>query len=156
MFNIVLVFAWPSRFETVTTSVPMWIRMLAAMIEWHYRRHKINVSLRLHSFLRDCQRFFFKSSHCQVQRTGMRLDGRDGHRRLGKDGPCHVGAPGSGKSVGLLCLILSLVCTHPVSEVNLIIFDIGSDTLDVLEGLPHGVQGRPSSNFYCYPKPWRG
>lgn len=49
----------------------------------------------------------------------------------------YVGAPGSGKSVGLLCLILSLVCAHPASEVNLVVFDIGSDTLDVLEGLPH-------------------
>ena len=48
----------------------------------------------------------------------------------------YVGAPGSGKSVGLMCMILSLACTHPASEVNLIIFDVGADTLDVLEGIP--------------------
>lgn len=49
----------------------------------------------------------------------------------------YVGATGSGKSIGLLSLILSLVCARPASEVNLIIFDIGSDTLDVLDGIPH-------------------
>ena len=48
----------------------------------------------------------------------------------------YVGASGSGKSIGLICLILSLICTHPASEVNLIIYDSGSDTLDVLEGIP--------------------
>lgn len=49
----------------------------------------------------------------------------------------YVGATSSGKSVGLMCLILSLICKHPVNEVNLIIFDIGADTLDVLDGIPH-------------------
>lgn len=49
----------------------------------------------------------------------------------------YVGATGSGKSIGLLSLILSLVCARPASEVNLVIFDIGSDTLDMLDGIPH-------------------
>lgn len=49
----------------------------------------------------------------------------------------YAGATRSGKSVGLLCLAISLVCKHPVSEVNLIIFDIGANTLEVLENVPH-------------------
>ncbi len=49
----------------------------------------------------------------------------------------YAGATRSGKSIGLLCLIMSLICKHPVSEVNLIIFDIGANTLDVLENVPH-------------------
>ena len=37
-----------------------WAMRLAVLIEWHYRCHKINVSLRLHGFHRDCQRFIFQ------------------------------------------------------------------------------------------------
>lgn len=49
----------------------------------------------------------------------------------------YVGATRSGKSIGLICLIMSLICKHSVSEVNLIIFDIGANTLDVLGSIPH-------------------
>ena len=49
----------------------------------------------------------------------------------------YVGASGSGKSIGLMCLILSLICLQPASKVSLIIFDVGADTLDLFEGIPH-------------------
>ena len=174
---------------------------LAALIEWHYSCHKINVSLRLHSFLRDCQRFIFqviplpgtkkkgifdRADDIQAAipiplplfqpfRKGVQiflavstvpvgevsLKGMltsQAFRNSDKEFPValgcdlageaviedlnemfhalYVGATGSGKSIGLMCLILSLVCTHPASEVNLIIFDVGAGTLDVLEGIP--------------------
>lgn len=49
----------------------------------------------------------------------------------------YAGATRSGKSVGLICLIMSLICKHQVSEVNLIIFDIGASSLDALGSVPH-------------------
>lgn len=49
----------------------------------------------------------------------------------------YAGATRSGKSFGLICLIMSLICKHSVNEVNLVIFDIGASTLDVLESIPH-------------------
>lgn len=174
---------------------------LAALIEWHYRCHKINISLRLHSFIRDCQRFIFRIIPLPGTKKGGIFDRADdiqaampiplplfqpyrketqiflavstvpvgevslkgmltspAFRNSDKALPValgcdmageaviedlnemihalYVGATGSGKSIGLLSLILSLVCTHPASEVNLIIFDFGADTLDVLEGIP--------------------
>lgn len=49
----------------------------------------------------------------------------------------YVGATRSGKSTGLICLALSLVCRFPANEVNLIILDIGGRTLGVLKSIPH-------------------
>jgi len=49
----------------------------------------------------------------------------------------YVGATNSGKSVGLSSLILSLTCSCPVSEVNLVLFDIGGGTLDLFNDIPH-------------------
>lgn len=49
----------------------------------------------------------------------------------------YAGATRSGKSVGLICLILSLICKHPANAVNLIVFDVGANTLDVLGSVPH-------------------
>ena len=49
----------------------------------------------------------------------------------------YVGAPNSGKSTGLMCLILSLICSRPASEVILIIIDTEADSLEGLEGIPH-------------------
>ena len=178
-----------------------WIMMLAVLIEWHYRCHKINISLRPHSFLRDCQRYIFEIIPLPGTRTGgiferaddiqaampiplplfqpfrkgtqiflavsmvpvgevslMKMLSSPAFRNsdealpvaLGYDlagemviedldemvHALYVGAPNSGKSTGLMCMILSLICTHPASEVNLIIFDVGADTLDVLDGIP--------------------
>lgn len=44
----------------------------------------------------------------------------------------YAGATRSGKSIGLICLIISLICANPASELNLLVFDIGADTLDLL------------------------
>lgn len=49
----------------------------------------------------------------------------------------YAGATRSGKSIGLICLIMSLICKHPASEVNLVIFDIGASSLDALGSVPH-------------------
>lgn len=49
----------------------------------------------------------------------------------------YVGATRSGKSIGLICLIMSLICKHQVSAVNLVIFDIGASSLDALGSVPH-------------------
>lgn len=178
-----------------------WAMKLAALIEWHYRCHRINVSLRLWSYLENCQRFIFQVIPMPGTRTDGIFDRADdiqaampiplplfqpyrketqiflavstvpvgevslkgmltspAFRNSDKSLPValgcdlaggmvledldkmyhamYVGATGSGKSVGLMCLILSLICTHPASEVNLIIFDVGADTLDVLDGIP--------------------
>ena len=49
----------------------------------------------------------------------------------------YAGSTNSGKSVGLLCLTLSLIIGQSVKNVNLILFDIGASSLDLLEGVPH-------------------
>ena len=49
----------------------------------------------------------------------------------------YAGATNSGKSTGLVCLILSLLCKHPASEVNLVIFDIGASSMDLFANTPH-------------------
>ena len=175
--------------------------MLAALIAWHYRWHKINVSLRLSSFLRDCQRYIFEIIPLPGTKTGgiferaddiqaampiplplfqpfrkgtqiflavsavpvgeVSLKGmlassafRDSDKLLPIALGCdlageaviedlkemvhalYVGASGSGKSIGLKCLVLSLVCTRQASEVNLIILDTEADSLDLLGDIP--------------------
>lgn len=49
----------------------------------------------------------------------------------------YVGATRSGKSVGLICLVMSLLCVHSSNEMNLIVFDVGASSLDILSAAPH-------------------
>lgn len=49
----------------------------------------------------------------------------------------YAGATNSGKSVGLICLILSLIVKQPVGRANLIIFDVGANKMGVFNGIPH-------------------
>lgn len=49
----------------------------------------------------------------------------------------YAGSTNSGKSVGLLCLVLSIILKQPVSKVNLILFDVGANTMEPLIGIPH-------------------
>lgn len=49
----------------------------------------------------------------------------------------YTGSTGSGKSVGLQCLIMSLVTFRSPKEVNLLIIDVGGRSLWCFEGLPH-------------------
>lgn len=49
----------------------------------------------------------------------------------------YVGATNSGKSTGLISLILSLVCSCPANELNLVVVDVGGNSLQVFEGIPH-------------------
>lgn len=49
----------------------------------------------------------------------------------------YVGATNSGKSVALICLVLSLIFHQPVDKVNLVLCDMGGKSLDVFEGVPH-------------------
>ncbi len=49
----------------------------------------------------------------------------------------YAGSTNSGKSVGLINLVLSLVVKQPVRRCNLILFDIGADSLGVFEAVPH-------------------
>lgn len=49
----------------------------------------------------------------------------------------YTGASGSGKSNGLLMLVMGLICFKPVSELNFLLFDIGGDSLDPFAGIPH-------------------
>lgn len=49
----------------------------------------------------------------------------------------YAGSSNSGKSVGLICLILSLIMKQPVSKVNLVLFDIGANTLGLFCDIPH-------------------
>ena len=49
----------------------------------------------------------------------------------------YAGSTNSGKSVGLVCLICSLIIKQPVWNVNLLIFDVGANTLGVFNNIPH-------------------
>ena len=49
----------------------------------------------------------------------------------------YAGATNSGKSMALICLILSLIYHLPVNKVNLVLFDMGGKSLEVFEGVPH-------------------
>lgn len=49
----------------------------------------------------------------------------------------YAGATNSGKSVGLTNLLLSLVVKQPVRRCNLILFDVGADSMGVFENVPH-------------------
>ncbi len=49
----------------------------------------------------------------------------------------YAGSTNSGKSVGLLCLILSLISNLPVTKVNIILFDVGANTMEPFNGVPH-------------------
>lgn len=49
----------------------------------------------------------------------------------------YTGSTGSGKSVGLQCLIMSLASFRSPEEVNFVIIDAGGESLWCFEGLPH-------------------
>lgn len=49
----------------------------------------------------------------------------------------YAGASNSGKSVGLTCLILSLIYKNPAQRVNLVLIDTISDTMALFDGIPH-------------------
>ena len=49
----------------------------------------------------------------------------------------YAGTTNSGKSIGLICLISSLIIKRPVKDVNLILFDIGAKTLEPFNDIPH-------------------
>ena len=49
----------------------------------------------------------------------------------------YTGSTGSGKSVGLQCLIMSLASFRSPEEVNFVIIDAGGGSLWCFEGLPH-------------------
>lgn len=49
----------------------------------------------------------------------------------------YTGSTGSGKSVGLQCLIMSLASFRSPEEVNFLIIDAGGGSLWCFEGLPH-------------------
>lgn len=49
----------------------------------------------------------------------------------------YTGSTGSGKSVGLQCLIMSLASYRSPEEVNFVIIDAGGRSLGCFEGLPH-------------------
>lgn len=49
----------------------------------------------------------------------------------------YAGATYSGKSMGLICLILSLIVKQRVENVNLVIFDVGANSLEVFNDLPY-------------------
>lgn len=49
----------------------------------------------------------------------------------------YAGSTNSGKSMGLICLISSLIVKQPVQNVNLIIFDVGANSLEVFGDIPY-------------------
>ena len=49
----------------------------------------------------------------------------------------YAGSTNSGKSMGLICLVSSLIVKQSVKNVNLIIFDVGANSLEVFGGIPH-------------------
>ena len=49
----------------------------------------------------------------------------------------YAGTTNSGKSVGLRCLLLSLIISRETDDVNFVIIDAGAHTLDCFEGVPH-------------------
>ena len=49
----------------------------------------------------------------------------------------YAGASGSGKSMGLCCLILSIAYLQSADQVNLIIFDVGANSLTAFKNIPH-------------------
>jgi S-DNA-T family DNA segregation ATPase FtsK/SpoIIIE len=48
-----------------------------------------------------------------------------------------AGPSGSGKSVALRCIILSIIVKRPVSEVNILLFDIGANSLSLFDDISH-------------------
>lgn len=49
----------------------------------------------------------------------------------------YTGSTNSGKSYGLVALIMSLLAVKSVNELNLVLFDIGGNTMDFFEDIPH-------------------
>jgi len=48
-----------------------------------------------------------------------------------------IGASGTGKSVALKCMILSIVIRCPIDQARLLLFDIGANSLALFENVPH-------------------
>lgn len=69
-------------------------------------------------------------SECLQQVLEIDFLRQDGHLWI-------VGAPGSGKTMALTTLLLSLALTHTPDEVNFYILEFGSGTLRVMDNLPH-------------------
>lgn len=49
----------------------------------------------------------------------------------------YAGSTNSGKSMGLICLVSSLIVKQSVKNVNLIIFDVGANSLGVFSDIPY-------------------
>lgn len=49
----------------------------------------------------------------------------------------YAGSTGSGKSIGLWCLILSIISLQEANCVNIILFDVGANALEVFSEIPH-------------------
>lgn len=49
----------------------------------------------------------------------------------------YAGSTNSGKSMGLICLVLSLIVKQPVKNINLIIFDVGANSLEGFRDIPY-------------------
>lgn len=49
----------------------------------------------------------------------------------------YAGSTNSGKSMGLICLILSLIVKQSVKNVNLLIFDVGANSLGIFSDIPY-------------------
>lgn len=49
----------------------------------------------------------------------------------------YAGSANSGKSVGSVCPIASLIIKQSVRSVNILIFDVGANTLGVFNNIPH-------------------
>lgn len=49
----------------------------------------------------------------------------------------YAGSTNSGKSMGLICLILSLIVKQPVKNINLLIFDVGANSLGIFSDIPY-------------------
>lgn len=49
----------------------------------------------------------------------------------------YAGSTNSGKSVALNCLIACLITTNPPNQVNLLLFDIGGNSIDKFKDVPH-------------------
>jgi S-DNA-T family DNA segregation ATPase FtsK/SpoIIIE len=69
---------------------------------------------------------------------GYDMRGRMYYADLGKFPHClYGGTSGSGKSVGLKALILSIALKQPIDRANLVIIDTGTSNLDMFAPLPH-------------------
>jgi len=91
------------------------------------------------SLMRILDSHAFRSSKMWIP-VALGFDMRGGARiaDLGKmPHAMYAGSTGSGKSIGLLCLLLSILYKQPVNQANLILFDVGANTMEPLSDVPH-------------------